>query len=103
MTANTVVIRPNQSAEVGDIKLDADTRVRRALTMAADNSVLLELGFFRQWTDAKNRQSPAIRPEYAELPPPVFDPDGAKALMDEAGMCDFKHDFDLDRQQLPPR
>ena len=50
VTANTVVIRPNQSAKAGDIKLDADACVRRALTMAVDNSILLELGFFRQWT-----------------------------------------------------
>ena len=93
VTANTVVIRANQDAEVNGIKPYADARVRRALAMAVDNSVLLELGFSDNGRVAENHHVSPIHPEYAELPSPVFDPAGAKALMEEAGMADFEHDL----------
>ncbi len=93
VTANTVVIRPNQTAEVGDTRPYADARVRRALAMAVDNSVLLELGFSGNGRVAENHHVSPIHPEYAELPAPVFDPERAKALMDEAGMGDFEHEL----------
>ena len=93
VTANTVVIRANQDAEVNGIKPYADARVRRALAMAVDNSVLLELGFSDNGRVAENHHVSPIHPEYAELPSPVFDPAGAKALMEEAGMADFEHEL----------
>lgn len=93
VTANTVVIRPNQTAEVDGVTPYADARVRRALAMAVDNQVLLELGFSDNGRVAENHHVSPIHPEYAELPAPVFDPAGAKALMDEAGMGDFEHDL----------
>jgi len=93
VTANTVVIRPNQAAEVNGIRPYADARVRRALAMAVDNAVLLELGFSDNGRVAENHHVSPIHPEYAELPAPVFDPAGAKALMDEAGMGDFEHEL----------
>ena len=93
VTANTVVIRANQEAEVNGIKPYADARVRKALAMAVDNAVLLELGFSDNGRVAENHHVSPIHPEYAELPAPVFDPAGAKALMAEAGMADFEHDL----------
>jgi peptide/nickel transport system substrate-binding protein len=93
VTANTVVLRPNQVAEVNGMQPYADARVRRALAMAIDNAVLLELGFSDNGQVAENHHVCPIHPEYAELPPPVFDPEGAKALMDEAGMGDFEHEL----------
>jgi peptide/nickel transport system substrate-binding protein len=93
VTANTVVLRANQEAEVGGIKPYADVRVRRALAMAIDNNVLLELGFSGNGKVAENHHVSPIHPEYAEMPAPVFDPAGAKALMEEAGMGDFEHDL----------
>lgn len=93
VTANTVVIRPNQVAEVDGIQPYADARVRRALAMAIDNAVMLELGFSGNGRIAENHHVSPIHPEYAALPAPVFDPDGAKALMEEAGMADFEHDL----------
>ncbi|MEO0766212.1 MAG: ABC transporter substrate-binding protein [Pseudomonadota bacterium] len=93
ITANTVVIRPNQEAEIDGMKPYADARVRRALAMAIDNSVLLELGFNGNGAVAENHHVSPLHPEYAELPAPVHDPEGAMALMEEAGMADFEHDL----------
>jgi peptide/nickel transport system substrate-binding protein len=93
VTANTVVIRPNQTAEVDGIMPYADVRVRRALAMAVDNNVLLELGFSGNGTVAENHQVAPIHPEYAELPAPVFNPAGAAALMEDAGMASFEHEL----------
>jgi len=92
-TANTVVIRPNQTAEVNGQRPYADVRVRRALAMAVDNAVCLELGFSDNGTVAENHQVSPLHPEYAELPAPVFDPAAAAALMQEAGMADFEHEL----------
>ncbi|MBT8414736.1 MAG: ABC transporter substrate-binding protein [Boseongicola sp.] len=93
LTANTVVIRPNQTAEIDGMVPYADARVRRALAMAVDGSVLLELGFSNNGQLAENHHVSPLHPEYAELPPPVFDPEGAKALMEEAGMSDYEHEL----------
>lgn len=93
VTANTIVVRANQEAEIDGKKPYADVRVRRALAMAIDNSVLLELGFAGNGRVAENHHVSPIHPEYAELPAPVFDPAGAKALMEEAGMADFEHEL----------
>lgn len=93
ITANTVVLRANQQATVDGQTPYADARVRRALAMAIDNSVLLELGFDGNGTVAENHHVSPIHPEYAELPAPAYDPAGAKALMEEAGMADFEHDL----------
>jgi peptide/nickel transport system substrate-binding protein len=93
VTANTVVIRPNQTAKVDGVMPYADVRVRRALAMAVDNNVLLELGFSSNGTVAENHQVAPIHPEYAELPAPVFDPAGAVALMEDAGMGSFEHEL----------
>lgn len=93
VTANTVVIRTNQNAEIDGITPYADARVRRALAMAADNAVILELGYGDQGTVAENHHVCPIHPEYAQLPAPAHDPAGAAALMAEAGLADFEHEL----------
>ena len=93
VTASTIVIRANQEAEVDGKKPYADVRVRRALAMAVDNSVCLELGYAGLGTPAENHHVCPIHPEYAELPPQKVDGAAAKALMDEAGMGDFEHEL----------
>ena len=92
-TASTIVIRPNQLAEVDGIKPYADARVRQAISMAVDNEVLLELGYGGRGLVAENHHVAPFHPEYAELPPRKVDPAAAKALMDEAGMGDFEHEI----------
>ena len=96
-TAATIVIRPNQLAEIDGKKPYADARVRKALSMAVDNGVLLELGYAGRGLVAENHHVGPMHPEYAALPPRKVDPAAAKALMDEAGMGDFEHElFSID-------
>ena len=93
VTANTVVIRTNQQAEVGGQRPYADARVRRALAMAVSNAVCLDLGYAGLGQVAENHHVCPIHPEYAELPAPVFDPEQAVALLAEAGLAEFEHEL----------
>ncbi|UWQ20455.1 ABC transporter substrate-binding protein [Jannaschia sp. W003] len=94
VTGSTIVIRPNQLAEVDGKRPYEDVRVRRALAMACDNAVLLELGYAGQGTPAENCHVGPVHPEYDDSVERIpFDPAGAKALMEEAGMADFEHEL----------
>ncbi|MGR3637127.1 MAG: ABC transporter substrate-binding protein [Shimia sp.] len=93
VTMSTILIRPNQLAEVDGMKPYADARVRRALSMAVDNNVLLELGYDGRGAVAANHHVGPAHPEYADIGMPKHDPAGAKALMEEAGMGDFEHEL----------
>ncbi|NEK24947.1 diguanylate cyclase [Sulfitobacter sp. JBTF-M27] len=96
-TAATIVIRPNQLAEVDGKRPYEDLRVRQAISMAVDNAVLLELGYAGRGLVAENHHVGPMHPEYAELPPRKSDPAAAKALMEEAGMGDYEHElFSID-------
>ena len=93
VTASTIVIRPNQIAEIDGIKPYADKRVRQAISMAVDNAVLLELGYSGRGIPAENHHVGPLHPEYAKLPAQKVDAPAAKALMVEAGMGDFEHEL----------
>jgi len=93
VTAATIVIRPNQLAEVDGKKPYADKKVRQALAMAVDPAVCLELGVGGLGVTAENHHVGPMHPDYAELPAQKVDPAGAKALMEEAGMGDFEHEL----------
>ncbi|MDF3362205.1 ABC transporter substrate-binding protein [Sulfitobacter sp. Ks41] len=96
-TAATIVIRPNQLAEVDGMKPYEDKRVRNALQLAVDNAVLLELGYAGRGLVAENHHVGPMHPEYAEVEPPKTDPEAARALMEEAGMADYEHElFSID-------
>ena len=96
-TAATIVIRPNQLAEVDGMKPYEDKRVRNALQLAVDNAVLLELGYAGRGIVAENHHVGPMHPEYAEVEPPKTDPEAARALMEEAGMADYEHElFSID-------
>lgn len=88
ITAATLAVRFNQLAE--DYK---DVNVRRALQLAVDNSIVLELGYAGLGKVAENHHVCPIHPEYAELPPLTVDPARAKEMIAEAGMAD--HEFEL--------
>ncbi|MEO0358622.1 MAG: ABC transporter substrate-binding protein, partial [Pseudomonadota bacterium] len=85
----TIVIRPNQTADAYK-----DVRVRKALAMAVDNNVVLELGISGGGIPADNCHVGPVHPEHdASVTRIPFDPAGAKALMEEAGMADFEHEL----------
>ena len=93
VTAATIVMRTNSEAEIDGMRPYADVRVRRALTMAVDNETCLQLGYNSRGIPAENHHVAPIHPEYAELPPIKRDPEGAMALLEEAGMADFEHEL----------
>ncbi len=93
VTAGTVVVRPNQLAEVDGIRPYADPRVRNALQLAVDNAICLELGYGNRGLPAENHHVAPIHPEYAELSPLVHDPTEARRLMEEAGMIGYEHEL----------
>jgi len=96
-SAATIVIRPNQLAEIDGKKPYEDKRVRNALQLAVDNAVLLELGYAGRGIVAENHHVGPMHPEYAEVEPPKTDPEAARALMEEAGMADYEHElFSID-------
>ena len=93
VTMATLVVRPNQLAEVDGKKPYADKRVRQAIQMAVNNDICLELGYGNRGQAAENHHVGPAHPEYAELPKQKYDPAAAKALMEEAGMLDFEHEI----------
>lgn len=93
ITAATIVIRPHALAEVDGAMPYSDVRVRRALSMAVDNSVCLELGYAGLGQVAEDHHVCPIHPEYADIGPAPFDPAGARALLEEAGMADYEHEL----------
>lgn len=90
----TIVIRPNQLAEIDGKKPYADKRVRQALAMAVDNAICLELGMSGHGVVAENCHVGPMHPEHdpsvTRIP---HDPAKARALMEEAGMVDFEHEL----------
>ena len=93
VTGATTVIRGNQAFEKDGVAPYADARVRRALALAVDNAVCLELGYDNRGTVAANHHVSPVHPEYADIGPAPYDSAAAAALMDEAGMSDFVHDL----------
>ncbi len=88
VSAGTILARPKQEVEPYN-----DVRVRRALAMAVDNAKVLELGYASLGEMADNHHVCPIHPEYADIGRPVYDPEQAKALMEEAGVADFEHEL----------
>ncbi|MEZ5779709.1 MAG: ABC transporter substrate-binding protein [Paracoccaceae bacterium] len=88
ITSATIAVRFNQDAE-----LYKDVNVRKALQMAVDNAVILELGYAGLGTVAENHHVCPIHPEYAELPPLTVDPAKAKEMIDAAGQTDTEFDL----------
>ncbi|MCF7700199.1 ABC transporter substrate-binding protein [Loktanella sp. M215] len=89
-SGSTIVIRPNQQAEVDGRKPYADVRVRRAIAMAVDPAVCLELGYADRGEVARNMHVGPMHPEWADIPAIAVDPAAALALMTEAGMQDYE-------------
>ena len=93
VTANTFCVRTNQAAEVNGEAIYANVDVRRAIAMACDNSVILELGYAGLGTVAQNHHVCPIHPEYAEVDPAVHDPARALEMIEAAGLADVEHEL----------
>ncbi|KAF0675205.1 ABC transporter substrate-binding protein [Profundibacterium mesophilum] len=93
VTASTIVLRPNQKAEVDGTVPYSSREARRALALAIDNNVLLELGISGRGRVAANHHVAPIHPEYADIGPAETDPSQALELMKEAGLEEFEHEL----------
>ena len=80
VTSATLAVRFNQQQEPY-----TNRDVRRALTKAVNNAVVLELGYSNRGTVAENHHVCPIHPEYFALPALVVDPAAAKAEIEAAG------------------
>ncbi|MGB2200993.1 MAG: ABC transporter substrate-binding protein [Pseudooceanicola atlanticus] len=83
VTAATLCVRFNQQQEPF-----TDVNVRKALQMAVDPAVILELGYAGYGTVAEHHHVCPIHPEYAEIPKVPVDPAAAKQMIADAGHAD---------------
>ncbi len=88
VTAATIVVRWNQDNPPYD-----NRDVRKALQLAVDNGIVLELGYASLGLQAENHHVCPIHPEYAELPPLAVDPAAAKAALDATGHGDAEFEL----------
>ncbi|SIS78813.1 peptide/nickel transport system substrate-binding protein [Roseivivax lentus] len=91
VTAATVVLRGNQSAEVNGERLYADRNVRRGLSLAIDNAICLELGYGDRGRVAANHHVAPIQPDFADIGPAEFNPAQGRAALVQAGRIDVEH------------
>lgn len=82
-TAQTFVIRMR-----ADVEPWSDNRVRAALKKCIDRQKMLELAWFGEGVLGHDAHVAPVHPEYCEKPIPDYDPEGAKALLAEAGYPD---------------
>ncbi len=92
-SAATCVIRGHQEAVVDGHRPYADRDLRRALALAVNNAICLELGYGGRGQVAANHHVSPIQPSYAEIGPPAFDPLAARALHDAALGDAFEHEL----------
>lgn len=87
-SAATLAVRFNQRSDEF-----ADLKVRRALTLAVDNQIVLELGQDGRGMVGQNDHVCPLHPDHAELPPRAADRRLARALIIAAGRRD--QEFEL--------
>ena len=88
-TQESLQVIPASTAQVlvGRVRTDLepwdDVRVRNALKMCQDRERILELAYKGQGDLAMDAHVAPIHPAYAPRPIPAYDPEGAKALLEE--------------------
>jgi peptide/nickel transport system substrate-binding protein len=65
-----------------------DVRVRQALRKAQDREAILDVAAFGEGALGHDVHVSPVQPEFAPMDLPVYDPEGAKALLAEAGYAD---------------
>ena len=92
-TAATIVIRGNQNAEVDGQNPYANKDLRRALALAVNNDICLELGYAGRGTVAANHHVSPIHPAYADIGPADYDPTKALEMAKATGLDGIVHDL----------
>ena len=77
-TAQALILRMRVDIEPWD-----DNRVRTALKMAQDREKILQLSYFGQGELSLDAHVAPAHPEYCERDIPAYNPEGARALMEE--------------------
>lgn len=77
-TAQCLILRMRVDLEPWD-----DNRVRTALKMCQDRAKIMQLAYFNEGVLSLDAHFAPIHPDYAERPIPEYDPEGAKALLEE--------------------
>lgn len=88
LTANTITVRMNVTKPPYD-----EPEVRRAVQLAVDNAVVLDLGYQGLGIVAENHHVGPMHPEYADLPPLARDPEAARQRLEAAGHADFEFEI----------
>ena len=89
-TAATCVIRANAASGIAAY---ADPAVRRALALAVDNAVCLEIGLHGAGEVAANHHCAPIHPDNADIGPAPHDPAEALGLLRAAGAAEVEHEL----------
>ena len=77
-TAQALILRMRVDLEPWN-----DPRVRNALKMSQDREKILQLSYFGQGDLSIDAHVAPVQPSYAEKDIPAYDPEGARALMEE--------------------
>ncbi len=84
-----LTVRPAKTAQclLGRMRVDLepwdDLRVRNALKMCQDRAKILQLAYYGEGDLSLDAHVAPIHPEYCEKDIPAYDPEGAKALLEE--------------------
>lgn len=87
-TSTTLTVRMNVANKPYD-----DQKVRKAIQLAVDNNVCLQLGMNNAGTKADNYHVAPIQPDWAEIGKHERDVEKAKSMIAEAGQQDFEHEI----------
>jgi peptide/nickel transport system substrate-binding protein len=84
-----LAVRPASTSQclLGRVRVDLepwdDVRVRNALKMCQDREKILQLSYFGEGDLSIDAHMAPVHPAYCEKPIPPYDPEGAKALLQE--------------------
>jgi peptide/nickel transport system substrate-binding protein len=92
-TAATTVIRVSQTARLVGTNPYLKRDIRRAMALAVDNAICLELGYGGRGMVAANHHVSPIHPAYADIGPAPHDPGEARAIIEAAGLRGFVHEL----------
>jgi len=92
-SADTIVVRASQRPEMTVRNPYRNTRVRRALALAVDNIICLEIGQDGRGIVAQNDHVCPIHPAHADIGPVPHDPAEARQEILAEGFLDFRHEL----------